>query len=361
MFLVSNQRELRLILINLIISLFGFGITVILVPIFARLHLKRNIFGYDINKRGLYEGTIEVPEAMGLVVGGVFLAIYSFFEAFFNFQDFNHGASNCQFWSSFFTITFALTLGYIDDIKTLPWKAKIFLPTIPGLVLLITYSGNTTIVIPKILQSIFSVEPLYNLGWIYKACIFLISIFCFNSINIYAGINGLEVGQSMIITLAIIFHNVMQIANNFAPQAHMFSIYMMQPLLATSLGLFIFNWHPAIVFVGDTYTYFAGTTLAVAGIHGHFLKTMFFFFIPQLLNFLYSLPQLFKIIPCPRHRLPQFDKKSRLLIGSNDMNLVNLVLRWHGPWSEKKLCKFLLSFQTLCCLVILIISNYIHY
>lgn len=34
----------------------------------------------------------------------------------------------------------------------------------------------------------------------------------------------------------------------------------------------------------------------------------------QIFNFVYSLPQLFKIVPCPRHRLPVFDPKVRLLV-----------------------------------------------
>jgi UDP-N-acetylglucosamine--dolichyl-phosphate N-acetylglucosaminephosphotransferase len=357
--MVSKPIQLRYILTNFMVCLVGFGIIVVLVPIVARQHLKMNLFGYDINKKDLHKENVKIPEAMGLVAGGVFLATFVAFQTYLNLQDFNHEANKLQFWSSFFTIGFALGLGYIDDIKNLPWKAKIFLPTLPSLILLMTYTGGTEIVIPRILQSLLNIEPLYNLGWIYKSCIFLITIFCFNSINIYAGINGLEVGQSIIITLAVMAHNVIQITNNIAPQAHMFSMYMMQPFLVASLGLFIFNWHPALIFVGDTYTYFAGTTLAVAGIHGHFWKTMFFFFIPQLLNFVYSLPQLFKIVPCPRHRLPRFDKESGLLIGSNDMNLINLVLRWHGPWSEKKLCTFLLSFQVLCCVFILVVSNLI--
>ena len=57
--------------------------------------------------------------------------------------------------------------------------------------------------------------------------------------------------------------------------------------------------------MGDTFTYFAGMTLAVAGILGHFSETLLLFFIPQVINFVYSLPQLFKIVPCPRHRLPR--------------------------------------------------------
>ena len=50
---------------------------------------------------------------------------------------------------------------------------------------------------------------------------------------------------------------------------------------------------------------FAGMTFAVVGILGHFSKTMLLFFIPQIVNFVYSTPQLFHLIPCPRHRLPK--------------------------------------------------------
>jgi len=59
--------------------------------------------------------------------------------------------------------------------------------------------------------------------------------------------------------------------------------------------------------VGDTYTYFAGMTFAVVGILGHFSKTVLLFFIPQLFNSAYSVPQLFGIIFCPRHRLPRYN------------------------------------------------------
>lgn len=62
--------------------------------------------------------------------------------------------------------------------------------------------------------------------------------------------------------------------------------------------------YPSRVFVGDTYCYFAGMTFAVAGILGHFSKTLLLFLLPQIFNFLYSIPQLFKFVPCPRHRLP---------------------------------------------------------
>ncbi|VDP18948.1 unnamed protein product [Echinostoma caproni] len=63
--------------------------------------------------------------------------------------------------------------------------------------------------------------------------------------------------------------------------------------------------YPASIFVGDTFCYFAGMTLAVVGILGHFSKTLMLFFLPQIVNFVYSLPQLYALVPCPRHRLPR--------------------------------------------------------
>ena len=70
---------------------------------------------------------------------------------------------------------------------------------------------------------------------------------------------------------------------------------------------------PAEIFVGDTLCYFAGMTFAVVGIIGHFSKTMLLFFIPQIINFLLSVPQLFHFIPCPRHRLPRLNPETNKL------------------------------------------------
>ena len=81
----------------------------------------------------------------------------------------------------------------------------------------------------------------------------------------------------------------------------------MIPFLCTTLALLKKNSFPSQVFVGDTFCYFAGMAFAVVGVLGHFSKTMLLFFIPQILNFVLSLPQLFGVIHCPRHRLPRFN------------------------------------------------------
>lgn len=40
-------------------------------------------------------------------------------------------------------------LGFADDVLDLPWRYKLLLPTIASLPLLVTYSGVTTVLMPK--------------------------------------------------------------------------------------------------------------------------------------------------------------------------------------------------------------------
>lgn len=63
--------------------------------------------------------------------------------------------------------------------------------------------------------------------------------------------------------------------------------------------------YPARAFPGDTLCYVTGMAFAVVGIQAHFSKTLLLFFMPQIFNFVLSCPQLFGIVPCPRHRMPK--------------------------------------------------------
>jgi UDP-N-acetylglucosamine--dolichyl-phosphate N-acetylglucosaminephosphotransferase len=129
----------------------------------------------------------------------------------------------------------------------------------------------------------------------------------------------------------------------------MFSIIFMLPFIAGCCGLLRYNWYPARVFVGDTFTYYAGITLAVVGILGHFSKTLMLFFIPQWINFLISLPQLFGIVECPRHRVPKYHDEDKLMHSSRNFTVLNLILEITGPLNERTLTIATLLFQAACC------------
>ncbi|KAA8517375.1 hypothetical protein F0562_017668 [Nyssa sinensis] len=50
----------RSILINALLSYAGFSATLIMIPVASRYVLRRNLFGYDINKKGTPQGLIKV-------------------------------------------------------------------------------------------------------------------------------------------------------------------------------------------------------------------------------------------------------------------------------------------------------------
>lgn len=112
---------------------------------------------------------------------------------------------------------------------------------------------------------------------------------------------------------------------------------------------------------------------AVVAILCHFSKTLLLFFIPQIINFVYSLPQLFKVclypvisvvfsyyfssliqfVECPRHRMPRFNPETNKLYPSTVSNtstthnftLLNILIWLFGPMTEHQLCITALIFQ----------------
>lgn len=103
-------------------------------------------------------------------------------------------------------------LGFIDDVIDLKWRHKIVLPTIASLPLLIAYNGATSVVVPKLFRTFLG--NIVDLGIFYYFYMGNIAIFCTNAINIYAGINGIEVGQSFIVGCFIVIHNIIEINLN---------------------------------------------------------------------------------------------------------------------------------------------------
>nr|XP_027202783.1 UDP-N-acetylglucosamine--dolichyl-phosphate N-acetylglucosaminephosphotransferase-like [Dermatophagoides pteronyssinus] len=104
-------------------------------------------------------------------------------------------------------------------------------------------------------------------------------VFC-NSVNIYAGINGLEVGQAIVIAIILFLNNLL------------------------------------------------------------FLISM-----PQIFNFIVSIPQLIGIIHCPIHRIPLINKKTNCLEPSNNQTLINYWLRIRSHLSELQLFRELMVLQ----------------
>lgn len=338
-------------LVLMAVSCFSFYLTLAGIRFVQPLLLKANMFGIDRLKDKAKSGEKRVPEAAGIVPATIYVMCLSVFELFF-------ATTLVEYNAALTSVCFMVLLGFADDVLDIRWAIKILLSAWASLPLLVAYyshGGLTNVIVPVPLRAILggSVE----LGFLYLLYMLLLGIFCTNAINIYAGVNGLEAGQSFVIGVAVIIHNLVELGDPSQFDAHLFSIFCMIPFVSVTLALLCFNWYPSRVFVGDTYTYFAGMALAVVGILGHFSKTLMLFFIPQILNFLLSMPQLFKLLPCPRHRMPKRDEKTGLIkystMGDGDsrmnLTLISLWLRIRGPMSEERLTTELLVVQALCC------------
>lgn len=70
----------------------------------------------------------------------------------------------------------------------------------------------------------------------------MLAVFCTNSINILAGINGVEAGQSLIIAISIAIFNICELQGSCCWQAHLFSLYFILPFIAVCAALLYYNW-----------------------------------------------------------------------------------------------------------------------
>ena len=346
------------ILLSLIFSFFGFIVTYLMIPVFKEMTLKAGLFGIDINKCVDPKDEKDpnrkiIPESLGIVPGFVFLGVTIISQIFMKLTI----LQQLEYNAALLSICFMILLGFSDDVLDLRWRYKLILPLVASLPLVFVYSGATNIVFPKFISDIIGIRIL-ELGILFKVYISLLAIFCTNSINILAGINGLEVGQSLVIAGTIILYNVIEILYEGEEKLfeNIFSLSIILPFFFCTLALFLFNKYPSKVFIGDTFCYFSGMTFACVGILGHFSKTLLFFFIPQILNFLYSFPQLIGIFPCPRHRLAKFDPDTKKLIGKKEnMNLLNLSLIILGPKREQDICNIIIIFQIICNFIALVV------
>ena len=97
-----------------------------------------------------------------------------------------------------------ILLGFADCVLGLRWRHKLIMPFFAALPLVICYTGGTSVIIPSFLRMFLG--PLINLGLLYH--IYMIAFAIFTTNAIYAGVNGIEVGQSIITACGVALYNV---------------------------------------------------------------------------------------------------------------------------------------------------------
>lgn len=70
--------------------------------------------------------------------------------------------------------------------------------------------NSTSMLLPIFLHDFFGHTSL-DLNWLFYIYMVMLVIFCTNAINIIAGINGVEVGQSIIVACSVAIFNIIQV------------------------------------------------------------------------------------------------------------------------------------------------------
>ncbi|RKU47498.1 tunicamycin resistance protein [Coniochaeta pulveracea] len=411
--LVNNfQADGEPLIASLALSGIAFSATYSMIRWLGPSFMKAGLRGVDMSKHHKR----EIPECMGGICAVVYLLVIIVFIPFPFYKDIvaaTSGGGNrdvvfqienvqqgrflhrfphsklASYLSAIISLQSIALLGIGDDLFDIRWRHKLFIPAFASIPLLVVYFvdfGVTSIVVPIPLQPYLG--ELFNLGFLYYVYMCCIAIFSPNSINILAGINGIEVSQSIVIALLLAINDCLYLLTPYphpATDSHLFSLYFLLPFLGVSFALLWHNWYPAKVFVGDTYCYFAGMVFVVVSILGHFSKTLVLLLIPQIFNFIYSAPQLFGLVPCPRHRLPKFNVRTGLLepsvtpwtperqpkplvktvmlllhrlrllrvatdaegrfVETSNFTILNLWLVWRGPLKEERLAVEITAMQ----------------
>lgn len=196
-FALVCQRNAFLIVsiaMGLTVSVVGYLATVRMIPVMQQYMLRKNICGLDLNKKGTEAGEKKIPESQGLVSATIFILIS--FSSVLLFKLFLPEKYLTEKFAALVCIVFSVLLGFVDDVLDIPWRYKLVLPMFGMLPVLMAYNGVTYVLLPNCLRGLLGTT--LDIGILYYVYMAMLGIFCTNSINIYAGINGLEVGTAVV-------------------------------------------------------------------------------------------------------------------------------------------------------------------
>ena len=263
---------MKTILLSIFIGTLSFLFTSILIAWWIKGAKRFGFVGKDMNK---YKKP-QVAEAAGLpvILGISFSFLFYIFIKVFYLKNYDH---IIETFAILVSLLLACLLGFIDDI--FGWKLglkvwqKLFFTIPVAIPLMVINAGSSVINLPLI--------GIISFGIFYPLIIVPIGIVgAANGFNMFAGYNGLEGGMGIIIISTLSFISWL-IGNVWITFLGILAVISL-------ISFLIFNWYPAKIFPGDSFTHSIGALIAMFAILGNMEKIAIFLFIPYFLDaFLY--------------------------------------------------------------------------
>ena len=256
------------------------------------MFMKAGLSGIDLNKITTKRDKktlelirpidgLKIPESQGVVVATSYVLLLSMLIPFMFLGkesiDKTMSIDIAEYLAALLSVGLAAFMGFADDVLDLRWRHKIPLPLLANLPLILVYhasGGLTGVSVPTRLRPWLGGIEAIELGVLFYVLLLLLAVFSTHAINIFAGVNGLEVGQAVVIAFSVICLNLIQLirTSHDIEQWEEYrtnqiqSLVLMIPFLAVSAALWYQNWFPSRVFVGDTYAYvwFSGPLTVLA-------------------------------------------------------------------------------------------------
>ncbi|MHA2233044.1 MAG: hypothetical protein ACXAB4_11180 [Candidatus Hodarchaeales archaeon] len=310
--------------------LFSAVIAFFIIPWVIDRSFVANLITVDAHKPG--KPSIAEPGGIGPLLSFIFslLLVLLFLTTM---KD--EGEVNVILLAAVLSVVIAGFIGLLDDVFNIRWRDKIYLGFLPALPLMALRVGTPTMQVPFIGVVDFEI-------WFSLLVIPLAVNFAFNSYNMLAGYNGLEMGSGLISLTTILIAGVIVESEEVV----IFATCMIGGIVA----LLWFNWYPAKVLVGDTGTLVVGTAIIVALFIGNLERLapgiFFLYFINFLLLFVYKTTgQTAKIgtidedgylsVPCPY--------------------TIYWLLPYYRKITERTNVLILLFLQSFCCITSLVL------
>ncbi|MFH1106759.1 MAG: glycosyltransferase 4 family protein [Candidatus Micrarchaeota archaeon] len=234
----------EILLLSLLLS---FAAAFLAVPFVMRNSRRVGLTGKDQNK----PDRREVPEMGGIAI--VFAISLGFLTAIALGYN-NDGIDKVLLLGSLGTVLSMGLLGAVDDVFALKKSVKAPIPFLSAIPLSAVRAGHRIMNLPF--------AGSVNLGAWYPLAVVPLGVGgASNAFNMLAGLNGLEAGMGIIISLAI----ALAALHTGAVEALVISVSLLGALLA----FLYYNRYPAKVFPGDAGTYTIGATIACAVIVGN--------------------------------------------------------------------------------------------